>query len=170
MIDLIKRFFKIRIIRYGMVGGIGIPVNLFALFVFKHLMGDAWLPLAEAFAFIVSNIVNFILNQFFTYREQVQGIHGWEWIKRFFKGQLASLSSLLVSYAITMILIYVFHSNDYLANIAGIVLAFLYNFFISNKLVFRPTAGTATTRPVHPAANADVMQLVKAQEVKVTPK
>lgn len=170
MIDLIKRFFKIRIIRYGLVGGIGIPVNLFALFVFKHLMGDAWLPLAEAFAFIVSNIVNFILNQFFTYREQVQGIHGWEWIKRFFKGQLASLSSLLVSYTITMVLIYVFHSNDYLANIAGIVLAFLYNFFISNKLVFRPTASTAATHPVQPATNVDVMQIVKEQEAEATPK
>ncbi|HLI70159.1 MAG TPA: GtrA family protein [Ktedonobacteraceae bacterium] len=142
--SLVERFLKIRIIRYGLVGGIGIPIQDLALFAFSHLMGDALFPLALACSFEVSNIINFILNQVFTYREQVQGIHGWEWVRRCAKGQLTSLSALLISYVTTMILYYVFHVDEYLASPIGIVVAFFYNFFISNKLVFRPTAPAAT--------------------------
>ena len=81
MISLVKRFFKLRIIRYGLVGGIGIPINDAALFLFAQLL-ILPLPLAEACAFLVSNLINFTLNQFFTYREQVRGIRGWEWLRR----------------------------------------------------------------------------------------
>jgi len=170
MIDLVKRFFKIRIIRYGLVGGIGIPVQNLALLLFLFLMGSRLFPLANACAFIVSNLVNFTLNQFFTYREQVQGIHGWEWIRRFFKGQLTSLSATLIAYLVALILVYTIKGNPYISSDIGIVVAFLYNFFISNKLVFRPTASTAATHPVQPATNVDVMQIVKEQEAEATPK
>lgn len=143
MVSLIKRFFQIRIIRYGLVGGIGIPINDAALLLFSQI-SFLPLPLADAFAFIVSNIINFTLNQFFTYKEQVKGIHGWEWIRRFFKGQLTSLSASLLAYLVALGLIYFLHVDRYLANPVGIVIAFLYNFFISNKLVFRPTASSTT--------------------------
>lgn len=168
MIALIKRFFKIRIIRYGLVGGVGIPINLLALFVFKHLMSEPLFPLADACAFIFSNIINFILNQLFTYREQVKDIHGGEWVKRFFKGQLTSLSALLISYTVALVLVYVFHVNDYLANLIGIVLAFVYNFFISNKLVFRPTTTPVTPPLAEPEVNAITINV--EPKVESTPK
>src|SRR5438094_296669 len=50
-----------RIVRYALVGGIGIPVNLLALALFLHLMGDRLYPLASACAFEVSTTVNFVL-------------------------------------------------------------------------------------------------------------
>jgi len=156
---LFQRILSIRIIRYGLVGGVGIPVNDLALFLFTYLLGlIAWsksavlfghvvsprdvfiYPIASACAFEVSNIVNFTLNQFFTYREQLQHIHGREWIRRAVKGQLTSLSAMLLSYAVGLLLFYVFHVSEYIANPAGIIVAFIYNFFISNKLVFKPVA------------------------------
>ncbi|HEU5377692.1 MAG TPA: GtrA family protein, partial [Ktedonobacteraceae bacterium] len=88
MISLIKRFFQMRIIRYGLVGGIGIPIQDGASFLFVRLLGQSLFPLADALAFLVSNFINFTLNQFFTYKEQVKGIHGWDWMRRYFKGQL----------------------------------------------------------------------------------
>src|SRR5581483_10412292 len=91
----------------------------------------------------VSNFINFTLNQFFTYREQVKGIRGWEWLRRYFKGQLTSLSATLLSILIALGLVYFLHVDKYLANPIGIVIAFIYNFFISNKLVFRPAAADA---------------------------
>jgi putative flippase GtrA len=161
MISLIKRFLKIRIIRYGLVGGIGIPVNELALFGFTVLFTallSAKNPyiyaIAAACAFEVSNIVNFVLNQLFTYREQVQHIHGWEWVRRGAKGQLTSLSAMLLSYAVGLVFVYVFHISGYIGNFAGIVVAFVYNFFISNKLVFRPTAA-----PSLPGTMEDVQSM-----------
>ena len=49
-----------RIVRYALVGGLGIPVNLLALALFLHLMGDRLYPLASACAFEVSTTVNFV--------------------------------------------------------------------------------------------------------------
>ncbi len=164
MRSLAKRLLNIRIIRYGLVGGIGIPVNDLALLLFSHFMGDALYPLALACAFEVSNIVNFTLNQFFTYREQLQHIHGWEWVRRAAKGQLTSLSALLISYVAALILFYVFHVDKYLASPIGIILAFVYNFFISNKLVFRPASPAST--PPSTEENVDVIPV----EVESTPK
>lgn len=147
MVSLVKRFFNLRIIRYGMVGGVGIFVNTGALFCFKLVLGlvirqqdFALYLISSACAFEVSNIVNFVLNQLFTYREQVEHIHGREWIRRAFKGQLTSLSSMLISYLIGAALVFFLSTNDYIASTTGIVVAFIYNFFISNKLVFRAVA------------------------------
>lgn len=169
MISLVKRFFQIRIIRYGLVGGIGIPIQDAAFFLFWHLLGQgqALFPLADALAFLVSNLINFVLNQFFTYREQVRDIHGWEWVRRFFKGQLTSLSALLLAYLVALGLVYLLHVNGYIANPIGIVIAFLYNFFVSNKLVFRPTTGGAA-----PATTNKMETLAVESEPKVesTPK
>lgn len=167
MISLVKRVLKIRIIRYGLVGGIGIPINDLALLCFTFLLGNPdpnvgniLFLLAEVCAFEVSNIINFVLNQLFTYSEQ--RIHGWEWIRRIVKGQLTSLSAMLLSILSALALIYFLHVDKYLANPAGIVIAFIYNFFISNRLVFRPTS----TAPVP----AEVEELQQAPRVEAAPK
>jgi putative flippase GtrA len=156
MISLVQRLLKMRIVRYAMVGGIGIFINDGALFAFEHLWGLALaahslvlFPLSSACAFEVSNIINFILNQFFTYREQVKGIRGWEWVRRAAKGQLTSLSAMLLSFLVAWALQGFLHVNDFLANPAGIVVAFIYNFFISNKLVFRATTPQSASNANH---------------------
>lgn len=168
MILLIQRLLTVRIIRYGLVGGIGIPINLFALFVFKHLMSDPLYPLANACAFLTSNCINFILNQFFTYKEQVRHIHGWEWIRRYFRGQLTSLSATLIAYLVALLLVYLFHTNIYLANAIGIIVAFFYNFFISNRLVFRPT--TTTAEPAQAEARAVRPEIEVTPGIETTPR
>jgi putative flippase GtrA len=144
MYSFLKRLFKMRIIRYGLVGGIGIPVNDLALLLFMSLM-HGFYPLASACAFEVSTTINFVLNQLFTYSEQRQHLSGLGWVKRAGKAQLTSLSALLLSYLAALALVKFFHVNIYIANPAGIVVAFVYNFFISKKLVFQPPTPTTTT-------------------------
>ena len=126
-----------RIVRYALVGGIGIPVNLLTLALFLHLMGNPLYPLASACAFEVSTTVNFVLNQLYTYGEQ-KHLRGWEWPRRALKAQMASLSALAMAWAIALALKYGLHANPYLAQAAGIVCAFFYNFTIANRFVFRP--------------------------------
>jgi putative flippase GtrA len=156
---LIKHILSIRIVRYGLIGGFGIPINDLALFFFTHIIPVHLIPnsfafylLASALAFEVSNIINFALNQLFTYREQK--IRGWEWGRRLLKGQLTSLSAMLLSWVVAGVLVY-FHANEYIANPAGIIVAFGYNYFISKKLVFKAT---------HPTSHDDdIAQVDKAE-------
>lgn len=132
----VGRLLRVRIVRYALVGGIGIPVNLLALAVFLHLMGDRLYPLASACAFEVSTTVNFVLNQLFTYSEQ-KHLRGWDWPRRALKAQLTSLSALALAFVIALALKYGLHASPYLANALGIVGAFFYNFAIANRFVFQ---------------------------------
>ena len=141
MNSFLKRLFKMRVIRYGLVGGIGIPVNDLALLLFMSLM-HGFYPLASACAFEVSTTINFVLNQLFTYSEQSQHLSGWGWVRRAGKAQLTSLSALLLSYLVALAFVKFFHVNVYVANPIGIVVAFVYNYFISKRLVFRPPTPT----------------------------
>ncbi len=137
MITSIRRLLGIRIVRYALVGGIGIPVNDLALALFLHLMGNALYPLALACSFEISTTVNFILNQHFTYSDQ-QHIRGWSWVRRALKAQVTSLSALAISFIVALSLTYLLHVNPYIASPIGIISAFFYNFFISKRFVFRP--------------------------------
>jgi putative flippase GtrA len=143
--SLVKRLANLRITRYAFVGGIGIPINDSALFcftfLFSHVLSPESIflyPIASACAFEVSTTINFVLNQLFTYHEQK--LKGWTtWVRRAGKAQLTSLSALLLSYGVGLILVYALRVNQYIANPAGIIVAFIYNYFISKKLVFHPT-------------------------------
>jgi glycosyltransferase involved in cell wall biosynthesis/putative flippase GtrA len=137
MFKYLEKILHMRIVRYALVGGIGIPINLLALAGFLYLMGDALYPLALACSFEVSTTVNFILNQLFTYSEQ-KHVRGWGWVKRALKAQMTSLSALALSYTIALVFKYGVHVSPYLASIIGIVGAFFYNFAISKRFVFRP--------------------------------
>jgi putative flippase GtrA len=162
MKSLVERLLNIRIVRYGLVGGIGILINDLALFIFQHLMSslqltinlslmgrpqtiDLLYALASACAFEVSTTINFVLNQLFTYHEQK--LQRREWVQRAAKAQLTSLSALLLTFIVGLVFFYGLHTNEYIANPIGITVVFLYNFFLSKKLVFRPTA--PSTEPLY---------------------
>lgn len=142
IVALAQRLWHKRIVRYGIVGGIGLPVHDVALLIFLFLMGTRLFPLASICAFEVSTTVNFVLNQLFTYSEQ-KHLRGWDWPKRALKAQLTSLSALAISYAIGLALVYGLHVNFLVANDIGIVCSFFYNFAISNRFVFRPAPATS---------------------------
>ncbi len=110
MITRLQKLLKLRIVRYALVGGIGIPINLLALAFFMYLMGDGLYPLALACSFEISTTVNFLLNQYFTYSEQ-KYVRGWELVRRALKAQVTSLSALAISYTIAMALKYGLHVN-----------------------------------------------------------
>ena len=138
----VQRLLARRIVRYALVGGIGIPINLLALAVFKRLMGEHLYVLASACAFEVSTTVNFVLNQTFTYRDQ-RHLRGWDWPKRALKAQMTSSSALLLSFVISLTLKYGMHMNAYAAQTLGIIAVFFYNFAVSNRLVYRPAPAPA---------------------------
>ena len=107
--------------------------------------------LALACSFEVSTTVNFILNQLFTYHEQ-KHLHGWDWVKRALKAQMTSLSALAVTYIIALVFKYGVHVSPYVASTIDIVSAFIYNFIISKRLVFRPATRERSEHVTQPAS------------------
>jgi putative flippase GtrA len=157
----IKKLFSIRIIRYGIVGGAGIPINLIALAIFIHIFGQQGIAgwLSVVFAFEVSTTINFVLNQTFTYHDQKLSGRS-EWIKRAAKAQVTSLSSQLITLGIK----YGLHfGNPYVADSLGIICGFLFQFFVTNKFVFRPTE-KPTMSPMSPMPPQE--QLMLADETQ----
>jgi putative flippase GtrA len=135
---------RVRIVRYGLVGGIGIPVHDVALFIFLSLLGSRLFPVASICAFEISTTVNFVLNQLFTYSDQ-KHLRGMDWVRRALKAQLTSFSALAIAFVIGLALVYGLHLNGLLANDIGIICSFFYNFRISNRLVFRPAPSSTGT-------------------------
>ncbi|WP_172632060.1 GtrA family protein [Dictyobacter arantiisoli] len=145
------------LVRYAMVGGIGIPVSEIALWFFYHLLfkdNHGFFFVAQLCSFEISTTVNFLLNQYFTYREQAQHVKGWGLVKRAVRAQVTSFSANLVSLLTGDILVYLFNVNPYIATLAGIILAFGYNYFISRRFVYRDikteeVAEIVTTTPLN---------------------
>jgi putative flippase GtrA len=135
---------QVRIVRFTIVGLIGVPIHLLALAVFLHFMTVRLYPLALVCAFEFSTTINFVLNQRFTYHEQ-KHLHGWDWPKRALRAQLSSISAQLISYSVALLLTYGPHLSPYLASVIGIFCAFFVNFTIANRFVFRPSAAQART-------------------------
>ncbi len=148
MFHLIKRILNIRIVRYALVGGIGIPIQDGALFVFMHLFGNSnsVFPLAYVCAFEVSTTINFVLNQHFTYHDQ-KHIRGWQWVTRALKAQMTSISAFLFAFGISLVLTYAFGVDVYIATPVGTICAFLYNFLISKHFVFQSTPSQSYEPP-----------------------
>lgn len=132
----VQRVCARRIMRFGLMGSIGIPVNNLALALFEHLVGGAfWLDVLCAFE--VSTTVTFVLNQLYTYRDQTP-LGGWAWPRRALKAQVSSLSAWLLALLIGVALKYGLQVNDFVAMDVGFVCAFGYNFVVSKRVVFTP--------------------------------
>jgi dolichol-phosphate mannosyltransferase len=132
-ISLVHALFRLRVCRFALVGIIGVPINL-ALLWFFH--GVLRLPIIPAWicAFEPSTLLNFYINQRFTYHEQTH-VRGWDWPIRALKAQATSLTGLGVNAGAFALLLAL--GVHYLpAGAMGIAAAFTLNFLIANRFVF----------------------------------
>ncbi len=146
-----RRLLRRRIVRYSLVGGLGIPINIVALALFLSLMGDGLFPVASALAFEVGTMVKFVLNQLYTYGDQT-GLRSWDWLRRAFKAQLASFSTFALQWAIAqgiklLLSGHGHHGSSFslLAQVAAIGIVFFYSFAVTDRFVFRSVTATKAT-------------------------
>ncbi len=133
-----RRLLAVRAIRFALVGGAGIPINVGFLWLYYSLLSIPMKP-AWVLAFVCSALINFYTNQRFTYGEQ-KHVRGWDWPVRAAKAQVSSLAGLLVNVAVFSWLLRL--GMHYLpADAAGIVAAFSVNFLVSRHFVFLPAVG-----------------------------
>ncbi|GHO52168.1 GtrA family protein [Ktedonobacter robiniae] len=158
---LIKKIWEKRVVKFALIGFIGIPINLIALkffftvFALTGLRGS-WLTIAaQVCSFEVGTIINFVLNQFITYRDQMPTTFN-AWIVKSIKAQAANMSAFLVANLISLFFSIVVHIDPYVANTLGIIINFVYKFLVSDRFVFR-------VKPVE--AIEDATAVVPSEEI-----
>jgi putative flippase GtrA len=141
-LSLIKKIWEKRVVKFALIGLIGIPINLVALKFFLTVFAltglrDNWLNVvAQVCSFEVGTIINFVLNQLITYRDQMPTTFN-AWVVKSIKAQVANMSAFLVATLISLFFSVVVHIDPYVANTLGIIINFVYKFLVSDRFVFR---------------------------------
>jgi dolichol-phosphate mannosyltransferase len=140
-----------QLVRFTLVGGCGIVVNLSVLsllaqFTSLNLIG------ASALAIEVSILTNFLLHMKFTFREPIESLHtsiagsiedaksSTSWFKQLGLFNSSSLATAVLSLAVFAILHTTLQMNYLVAQFIGIVAAFALNYQVSSRLIWRRRA------------------------------
>jgi dolichol-phosphate mannosyltransferase len=144
-IDYLKHLYSLmqrsgelwRFVKFLLVGASGILVNeglLWLLTEYAHLV----YLLSSAIAIEVSIISNFVLNDYFTFRDRrrpsVSSMSG-----RLLKFNLVSLAGLLINLGVLWIFTSVLGVYYLVSNLVGIALAFLWNYFVNSLWTWKYT-------------------------------
>jgi dolichol-phosphate mannosyltransferase len=118
--------------KYTIVGAGGIVVNELALFLLAPFLN---VLLADIIAIELSIVMNFIFNEWWTFSNLrlEKGSKGV--FKRFYKNNLASIVGVLINFGIFAILA-AYGMQILLANIIGIVVAFVFRYIVSALAVW----------------------------------
>ncbi len=140
-----------RVVRFALVGAVGIPVNVGFLWLF-HRELRVNTVLAWLMAFECSALINFYANQRFTYHDQTH-VRGIEWMWRALRAQLSSISGVAINaFAFGLLLASGLHYLE--ADMGGIVAAFACNFFLASRFVFTPAPEEVQVGPGNAARRA----------------
>lgn len=147
MIEFFVNAFRLRLrsskrfIKFGMVGGSGIIVNLGMLFVLVEVFGLSKILLAPILAVEASIIWNFMLNNFWTFKHSKNTDH---FLKKLMKFHLIAFSGMALNLAIYNAVLFmvplhtVFGRYDYLpAQFVAICFVFLWNYFVNSRWTWR---------------------------------
>ncbi len=122
----------LRFSKFGIVGFIGIFVNMGMLYVFREIFHMPYY-VSGLFAIELSIITNFILNDVWTWRDRREK----HLFIRFIRyNAAATFTSFGMNYPILLALVYLLGVNYLLANLIGIAIASLFNFIINHHWTY----------------------------------
>jgi putative flippase GtrA len=118
--------------KFVLVGGVGLGVNLTSLFLLHDVFGLR-LPIAAPLAISISMAVTFLLNELWTWHDRGSG----RVLTRLMLYVPINTVGLIIN---TQVLLYLEgHYGIYylIANLAGAIVAAIWNFFLNNALTWR---------------------------------
>jgi dolichol-phosphate mannosyltransferase len=123
-----------KLFKFGLVGFSGIFVNMGLLIFLKEYAGFS-IPVASLFAIELSILSNFLLNDFWTFRD-LQNHKLSKWWHRLLSFQIVSVGGAFINFVTLNILTYIMGIDYRLANIIGILIAFGWNFIINRNFTW----------------------------------
>jgi len=125
-----------KLFKFGMVGLSGIVVNEGVLIYLKEYLHLA-LPVASIIAIELSIVSNFILNDLWTFGADREGhALGRRW-QRFISFQFVSVGGAAINFVILNVLATWVGIDYRIANILGILVAFVWNFLVNRRVTWR---------------------------------
>jgi dolichol-phosphate mannosyltransferase len=136
-VDYLKHLFSLmrrkgellRFLKFCLVGGSGVLVNMGLLWLLTELAGLFYL-LSAAISIETSIISNFILNDYFTFRDR-RSPTAKSFLNRLLKFNLVSLAGLGLNMGVLWLLTEVFGMYYLLSNLCGIAVATLWNYLVN---------------------------------------
>jgi dolichol-phosphate mannosyltransferase len=123
------------VIKFGIVGFSGIIVNEGILIYLKECTGFS-IPAASVFAIEISILNNFLWNDVWTFRSGKEHSLSSRW-QRLASFQGVSVGGAIINFAVLNILALMLGIDYRISNIAGILIAFVWNFLINRNLTWK---------------------------------
>jgi dolichol-phosphate mannosyltransferase len=105
-------------IKFAVVGGSGVVVNMGLLFILTRLL-SVRLEIASPIAIEVSILTNFTLNNLWTFKKRETHVPFWS---RFFRYHLVTGLAGVVNYLVLLLLVNSFGLHDMISNLIGILI------------------------------------------------
>jgi putative flippase GtrA len=147
---LVEKIAASKLVRFGLIGALGMPVNLAALAVAKELLGLHDL-LAWFVGFLTAVTFTWWGNRTFTFHEHKSAGHkgiAAEWLRFFLTNSFGAganwvVYALLLWWAPWPLVLLRADLRAYPALCVGVLVGLIFNYSLSKKLVFRPKAPLA---------------------------
>jgi dolichol-phosphate mannosyltransferase len=127
------------------VGISGIIVNEGILIYLREHAGFS-IPAASVVAIELSILSNFLFNDLWTFRSDKEHLLSGRW-QRFTSFQVISIGGAVINFALLNILSFLLGIDYRIANIAGILVAFAWNFFVNRNLTWKKTRSMKENPP-----------------------
>ena len=121
------------LIKFGIVGGSGVLVNMGLLFVLTRYF-SVRLEIASAIAIEVSILSNFSLNNLWTFKKRDTHVPFWTRLLRY---HLVTGLAGLVNYLVLLLLVKNFGLHDMLSNLIGILIGTFINYSLNSLWTWR---------------------------------
>ncbi|OGO24498.1 MAG: hypothetical protein A2144_01720 [Chloroflexi bacterium RBG_16_50_9] len=124
-----------RFIMFGAVGLSGMVINEGALWLLTEFAALRYY-ISAIFGIETSIVTNFVLNDYFTFRDR-RGGKNKSFLKRLMKFNATCLVGAGIQYGLLLLFTSVFDVYYLISNLIGIVMAFLWNYFVNNLWTWR---------------------------------
>jgi len=121
------------LIKFGIVGGSGVVVNMGLLFVLTRFL-SVRLEIASAIAIEASILSNFFLNNLWTFKKRNTHVPFWS---RLFRYHLVTGLAGIVNYLILLLLVKTLGWHDMLSNLIGIAIGTIINYSLNSLWTWR---------------------------------
>lgn len=116
------------LIKFGIVGGSGVLVNMGLLFILTRFL-SVRLEIASAIAIEVSIVSNFLLNNLWTFKKRDTHVPFWTRLLRY---HLVTGLAGVVNYLVLLLLVKTFGWHDMLSNLIGILIGTFINYSLNS--------------------------------------
>ena len=124
--------FMAQTIKYFLVGGIGVGVNLGLLYVLTDFLG-IWYILSQGIAIAVSITNNFFLHRYWTFKNEIVEP---KTLERYIKFFIVSVVGMCIQLGLTFVLVENFAIYYLYAAVLSIISASAFNYLLNRKWTF----------------------------------